>query len=306
MGGLGDIGALLGHKGSNSLTDLTKSQPIQSSLDDLISQYKSNVSTDSSDLSSFLSNYLKQTPQATKFANEETGAIGGFYNGDVAQTLAKYRAQQGQLGDLAVSRALAQNRGNMNRSVLGGGGSGDSSWNNRYGLNVASGLNYNNDLNLLDKARGDYSTVLQGQISLAGQRQALQDALMRRGLVPSQTRQAFLGNEEANLNNIASINNANHMYGVQYNPSKWELAGNVVNDTIKAALMGYSMVGAGGAGATGAGATGGQMAALSAGYGPLSAGAAGPAMTPGYPSGPAGFGLSNGSSVSTLPWEVGF
>jgi hypothetical protein len=234
---VGDIGAAAGQRGSTSMKTYTKNPKIQSSLGDLIDTYNTNVKSDSGDLSAFIQNYLKQTPQATAYTGEETGAIGKFYNGDVARQLAEYRAQRSQLGDLAVQQALAQNRGNMNRSVLGGGGAGDSSWNNRYGIGVASQLDLQNNLANLDLARGDYNTVLQGQIGMVGRRQALEDALLQRQLTPMQMRQSLLGTDVSQLGSLANVNNLNTQYAYQYNPSGWETAGNFVGDLAQTGMQ---------------------------------------------------------------------
>jgi hypothetical protein len=237
---IGDIGALTGSKGSFSLNTLTKDKGIESSLKDLIASYKSGVSSDSTDLNAFIQNYLQGNPQAAANTAQETNAVGGFYNGDVANTLAAYRAQQKQAGDLAVAQALQQNRGNMNRSILGDGGSGDSSWNNRYGIGAASQLDLQNQIADLNQGRSDYGTVLGGQIGNTGRRSALLDAFAQRSLVPSQARQAFANKDVNQLKAMSDIGNSNNLYGSQYNPTGWELAGNLVGDTFGAASQALS------------------------------------------------------------------
>ena len=263
-GVMSGIGMATGEHGTESLVYLVKNKPIQSSLDDLISQYKSNTSADSTDLNSYIQNYLSQAPQAAKQTGQETGAIGSFYSGDVANTLAGYRAQQSQLGDLAVQQALAQNRGMMNRSTMGGG-SGDSSWNNRYGIGVDSGLNLNNDLANLNQSRQDYSSVLNGQIGNAGRRQALQDALTQRGLVPMQARQGMMGADASELSGLTSLNNANNMFGARYNPSMADAGsaiasglGGTLSQGVGVGSSIYGGLGGGGGGSSGGGGGGGM------------------------------------------------
>ena len=231
------MGAAAGDSGQTSVLNHAKNAKIQSGLDDLIGQYGKYASSDSTSLDNFISNYLKTAP-ATNAANaadtaQENDAIGGYYNGDVANTLAGFRARQSQFGNQAVEQALAQNRGNMNRSVLGGGGSGDSSWQKREGIGVASQLDLQNAMNILNQERSDYGTVLGGEVSNAGRRMALNNALtnsnVQSQMLPAELRQQLMGYNLNDLLGLSNINNANEMYATKYSPSQTELAGGVSN-----------------------------------------------------------------------------
>ena len=169
------IGGATGDKGSYSLDTLTKNQGIQSALNNLIGSYNSQVSNDSTDLNSYIKNYLAGTNQATQNTAQETGAIDRYYNGDVARQLAGLRAQQSQLGNQSVAQALAYQRGNQNRALVTGGG-GDSSYDNRIGIGTAANLNLANNLQNLAQQRSDINQVDQSQLALAGQRNNLADA----------------------------------------------------------------------------------------------------------------------------------
>lgn len=235
------IGGATGDQGSYSLDTLTKNQGIQSALNNLIGSYNSQVSNDSTDLNSYIKNYLAGTNQATQNTAQETGAIDRYYNGDVARQLAGLRAQQSQLGNQSVAQALAYQRGNQNRALVTGGG-GDNSYDNRIGIGTAANLNLANNLQNLTQQRSDINQVDQSQLALAGQRNNLADALAARSLVPAQVGQSMLSAEGQDLNGITGISNANNLFGVQYNPSMADYGGQITGGMFGAAGQGLGAV----------------------------------------------------------------
>ena len=250
---LSGIGMATGEKGSYSLTDLTKSQPIQSGLDKLISDYGSQQAKDSTTLSQYIRDYLSGNPTARKNTAEESSAVNRYYNGDVERQLAAMRGHQATLGQEAVNRAIAEHRGNINRAVMGGGGAGDSSYLNRIGTGMAADYNLKNQMDLLNQERGDYNAVNQAQLGLAGRRTQLADAYLGRQLVPMQMGQQNMGWDIGTLASLQNIMNANHMYGAQYNPSMADagaaIASGVGGTIMKGAGMMGGMGGGGGGGA---------------------------------------------------------
>ena len=236
------IGGATGDKGTYSLLDLTKSQPIQGALDSLISNYTGQTAQDSTDLNQFIKNWVSGQGQAQQNTGEETQAIDRYYNGDVARQLADLRAQQSQLGNQSVAQALAYQRGNQNRSLVAGGGGGGS-YTNRLALDTAGNLNLQNALLNVGQERSDVNAVNTAQTNLVGQRQSLANALAQRPLVPAQASQDILGGNIQDLNQLTAISNANNMFGAQYNPSMAEYGGQITGDV---------MGGGGGGGAGGA------------------------------------------------------
>ena len=241
------IGGATGDQGSYSLDTLTKNQGIQSALNNLIGSYNSQVSNDSTDLNSYIKNYLAGTNQATQNTAQETGAIDRYYNGDVARQLAGLRAQQSQLGNQSVAQALAYQRGNQNRALVTGGG-GDNSYDNRIGIGTAANLNLANNLQNLTQQRSDINQVDQSQLALAGQRNNLADALAARSLVPAQAGQNMLASETQDLSALPAISNANNLFGAQYNPSMAEYGGQITSGMFGAAGQAAGSSGGGGGG----------------------------------------------------------
>ncbi len=238
MSSLGNLIGGLGASGSYSLNAQTKSGPVQSSLNNLISNYNTTAASDSTalqgGLSGFINQYLSQGPQATRYAGQEQSAIDRFYNGDVEKQLASIRGATGQASSEAVQRALDYNRANLNRSVMGGGGAGDSSYLNRVGIGTAADLYNRNLLGQLGQERTDVGYTNQMPLSLIGQRTGIGDTLAQRSLVPATTsmglNQQNLGWDANTLAALAGINNQNNMYGVQYKPSFMERAGSLINN----------------------------------------------------------------------------
>lgn len=288
MSALGTVGEsiaqLAGSTGNYSLTDLVKNQPIQSGIDSAISQYNSTTANDSTDLNTFIKNYLAGNRAATKDTAQETSAIDRYYNGDVDQALSNLRANQLQLGNQAVNFGIASNRGNVNRSLVSGGGGGDNSYDNRIGINTGANLNLANETAVNNQARADYNQVLQGQLGLVGQRTNLANALAGRALVPAQTGQAMLGSEISNLTGIENANNNNNMFGAKYNPTTLESVGSLIGG-LGAAYSQFEGYGGGGTGSNGqaypssVSPSSSQMTAFGSGAGPVSNAGAGAADT---------------------------
>lgn len=229
---ISDIGGATGDKGTYSPVDVVKSQPLQGNIDQLISQYQNQIGLDSSSLSDYIKNYMAGNTAARQQAGQETTAIDRYYNGDVARQLADLRAQQAQLGNQSVAQALAYQRGNMNRSLVGGGGGAGNSYLSRLGLNTAADLNLQNNLALLGQNRADINQVNQGQLGLIGQRTAIANALAARPLAPAQAGQQFAGWESGDLNSLVNASNNNNLFGARYNPSQAEWGGAITNSGV--------------------------------------------------------------------------
>lgn len=240
------IGALQHNYGTYSPVDVTKDTGIQSSLGSLINQYQGQQAQDSTDLGSYIKQYLAGNNQAAQNTGQESSAINRYYNGDVARQLADLRAQQSQLGNQSVAQALAYQRGNANRAMVAGGGGGDNSYNNRIGVGTAANLNLANNLALLGQNRADINQVNQGQLSLVGQRNSLADALAARTLTPDQVANQNLAAQAGVLSGLTGISNANNLYGARYNPSASD-AGAMIGGGL-GGVMGQvgSLVGGGG------------------------------------------------------------
>ena len=231
------IGGALGQRGNYSLVDLVKNKPIQSNLNTLIGDYGTQVSKDSTDLNSYIKDYLSKTPQATKWGGQEQSAVDRFYNGDVEAQLAGLRANQANLGNQAVAQGLAYQRGNMNRASMTGAG-GDNSYLTRTGVGVGTDVNLQNELANLGQERADVGYTNEMPLKLAGERTAIGDTLSSRLLTPVQARQQDLGYDVSTLGNLSKVQDSNNMYGAQYNPSMGEYFGDAVSGFMGGASQG--------------------------------------------------------------------
>lgn len=226
---VGDLGAAFGDEGHNSVVSLTKNPQLQARLDANLSQYDKTRDASSKALDQYIADFLAGNKTASTRATQEQGVIDRYYNGDVERQLADLRTRRAAASDQALARALgyataAQNRDQITRSGTG------SSYDRQLALKTGADLNLTNLLDNLNQERSDWNFLQGNQLGLIGKRTGIADALAARDLVPSGAMQANLGWNMDTLNRLLGLDQSNKFYGVKYNPSGSEMAGNVIGD----------------------------------------------------------------------------
>ena len=188
---IGGIGALAGDKGSITTQKNVKNRPLQKYINDLISKYGDFTKEGQASLGQYITDYLARTQageaDASRFAGEETGAISKFYSGDMAAQLAQLRAKREGAVNAAADVAAKQALRNVNLSRVGGEG-GPSSYDSRLLISSLAPIRTGAALDRVNQERSDLDYLTGNQVSLAGRRGALQNAITDRadvrGLLP--------------------------------------------------------------------------------------------------------------------------
>ena len=226
---VGDLGAALGDEGHNSVVSLTKNPQLQARLDANLSQYDKTRDASSKALDQYIADFLAGNKTASTRATQEQGVIDRYYNGDVERQLADLRTRRAAASDQALARALGYATAAQNRDQIIRSGTG-SSYDRQLALKTGADLNLTNLLDNLNQERSDWNFLQGNQLGLIGKRTGIADALAARDLVPSGAMQANLGWNMDTLNRLLGLDQSNKFYGVKYNPSGSEMAGNVIGD----------------------------------------------------------------------------
>lgn len=197
----------------------TKDPALQSAIDAYLTQYKTNAPSNASDLDSFISVYQAQQGAAENNAGQESANIDRFYNGDVSSELAGLRQQASSARSAAGKQALDYALRGRNSSLLSGGATGDSSYNTRLGIKEGNDILIQNALADSADQRKDMSYLEQARLALTGKRQAINDAVMQRLLVPAQARNAAMAANASQLGSFQQLNNTNKFYGLKQDPN---------------------------------------------------------------------------------------
>lgn len=194
--------------------NVTKNGAIDYLQNQLLGDANSARTSGQSALRDYIKQFLAGNSTATANTGQETAAIGGFYNGDVARQLAQLRAQTSTATNNAADVATQQALRYVDLSRLGGDGSG-SSYDQRLAMANLTPIRVQAGLSDANQARTDYGYLTGQQLALAGQRTALENQLAQRALAPQQARLAMLGANTGNLNSLSALDNLNHTYGIQ-------------------------------------------------------------------------------------------
>lgn len=253
---MGGIGSILRATGDNTVNVVSKvkNPALQGQIDASLGDITAMRTGQGAALDEYIQKYLAGTGAAERATGQETGAIGQFYNGQMAQQLSQLRAQRegavNSAADIAVKQAL---RG-VNSGQLGDQGSG-SSYSQRLAIGATAPIRAQAALDNANQQRADLGYLTTNQINLAGQRTGLENSLAARGLVPSQARAAMYGSNLGLLQNVTNLDQANKFYGLKKPTNVGaDIADAVGSDILNAASI-YSSVGGAGAGA----ARGGQI-----------------------------------------------
>lgn len=243
---VGDIGGLAGDKGSYGVMRLTKNKELQGRLDTSLKDYDSTKASSSEALDQYIKNYLAGTKDAEVRSGQEIGVLDEYYNGGVENELARLRTSRADAARDAVTRALAYSTRGQNLARVGSDGGG-SSYDRQLANKAATDIEVQNAMEQAALERGDWDYLQRSKLSMAGQRQAMSDALLARGLVPSNMRKDELGWNLSTLGDLLKLDNANKIYGTEYKPSTSEQIGGVVDDVAQIGADIYTMGGWGAA-----------------------------------------------------------
>lgn len=166
-------------------------------------------------LADFTANFFNAAPEAKRYTDQETGAIGEYYGpasdpNSVTASLNRLLNQRRQAVAGSLQRALNQSvrRGNINRLGLGG----DSSYNNQQFMDTAAGIMSGEAATEAELNRNNYLAVKDAQARLAGQRSGLLQNYLTRDLIPIEANQRFLSSTVGNLGALGNVTNANNLY----------------------------------------------------------------------------------------------
>lgn len=243
---MGAIGGVIRATGPSSVKVATqvKNPAIDKAIQGALSNYSSYTSGEQSALSDYINKYLGQQKQFETQVGQESGAIGQFYTGEMAQKLAALRGQReaaiNAAADVGVKQALA----GVDRSRLGEEG-GTSSYDRRLAIGATTPIRVGAAVDTANQARADLGYLTQNQLGLTGQRENLANALAAYGLVPYQTAGALQKADLANLSGITNLDEANRFYGLQQNRNRWADAADSLDAGILNAASIYSSVAGG-------------------------------------------------------------
>lgn len=304
-----DIGALAGDKGKFYTQRNTKNQALKRYIDEYIKGFGAERSAGQNTLNDYITKYLAGSADAQARATQESDVIGQFYNGSLAQKLAQLRASRAAAVNSAADLSVADTIRRLNSSRLGEGG-GPSSYDTRLGISATAPIRAQAAIDNANAERSDLNYITNNELALTGQRQALQDAIAARGLVPYNLRRQNYAQDLGILGQLGEQDRANTFYGLRYEKPKSELAGNVTNDVIQAAMDIYTggasgmLSGAmGGGGGGGGGGAGGLLSMFGSKGGGMNI--TDPSYHPDYSSTPITRFPSFGTSASAIPYSEG-
>lgn len=192
-------------------------------------QYDANRTADQSSLSDFVKQYVGANPAAKQYTDQESSAIGGFYNGGVQNDLNRLADQSSAAGNLAAQRALGQaGRQSAAYRLV----NGNSSYADKQLADQFSNIAIQNALRDSQQRQQNYLTVLAGQQGNLGVRGKLQDNYLNRFLVPGQQSNLLLNNQLGTLGTLGNLDYANTSYGAPQQQQDYQYQPGPVNPAI--------------------------------------------------------------------------
>lgn len=162
-------------------------------------------------LADFTKDYLAGNTQARDFAAQETGSLGGYYNGGVQNDLNRLAREREMAVARSTERALDRARGSLNQQRFM---SGDSSRLQSQYLNTLTDVLANEARQQADLNRANYLTVRSGADANAGRRQQILDNSLSRGLVPLNASYAQSAAELSQLGALGNLTGQNNVYNM--------------------------------------------------------------------------------------------
>lgn len=209
----GNIGSLFQGNPKYKTQSTVKNPLLQEKIDAVGTDYDSVKGLSSKALDEYIKDYLSGSADAKARSEQEQAVVGGYYDGTVQNELAKLREARSQASQDAVARALAYATRNQNLSRVGAEGTG-SSYDRAIADRTATDIEVANALQQADQERADWDYLMRSKLGMVGQRQAMSDALLSRGLVPANMKKAELGWDIGALADLLKLDQANKFYGV--------------------------------------------------------------------------------------------
>jgi hypothetical protein len=234
VGGVAGIGGSLASglgagSGTTSGTDIVKSPMIQADISGMNSQFNRDNKLNRVDLNQYIKEMMANTPEVGKWTDQEIAAIDPYFNGNMEAQLAALRADSTVASREAVARALADYRGNQNRSLMATGAPGASEYTGRQAITAETNADLASRLQDIAQARNDLGYLSGQKIALAGRRSQLADALAGRAMVGVNARQQLDQTQAGLISALTNMDQQNNIYGTKYTPSTLEKVGSALS-----------------------------------------------------------------------------
>lgn len=213
-----------------------KNQDIQSNINNLLGSYGGATKATNDALSNFTTSWNASAPSRTAQTNREAEAIGGFYNGQVAQTLKDLRESQKQAQMDATNQAINRATRGFNSSLVGGGGPGPSSWQTRANIGINNDALTQAALAAAQNERSDLGYLLGNQAALSGRANDLIQNNLQSSLVPTTLQNSSLAGLINALSGITNLDQQNSFWGLQQDTTDLgKIAG--ILDAVQSSIM---------------------------------------------------------------------
>lgn len=234
-----------------------KNPAIQGQINSLLGDFGASRTASESGLGDFITKFLQSEPAVEKQSNQEISGIDQFFNGSMASQLGELRRRRMDAVNNAANVSADQALRSLDQSRLSRQG-GDGSYDIRSAIAALAPIRAGAAVDDATQARSDLGYLTGTQLGLTGQRQALEDAISSRSLIPSQLRAQILQRNESLLNPIGQMDLANNFYGLQKKTTdldRWQQFLNSQQSTMNsdAATIGNAYAGMSGGGGGGGG-----------------------------------------------------
>lgn len=233
-----------------------KNPAIQGRINSLLGDFDTSRSASESGLGDFITNFLKNEPAVKAQTGQEITGIDQFFNGSMASQLGELRRRRMDAVNNAANVSADQALRSLDQSRLSRQG-GDGSYDIRSAIAALAPIRAGAAVDDVTQARSDLGYLTGTQLGLTGQRQALEDAISSRSLIPAQVRASILQRNESLLNPVESMDAQNNFYGLQRKTTdldRWQQflgqSEQQMNQAVGTAANAYAGMGGGGGGSS--------------------------------------------------------
>lgn len=200
---------------TNPFSTLTnvKNPDIKTQIDKLLGDFDTSRTRTQGLLDKFIEKTGQVDQRVGAFNEQESAAVGNFFDGTTASELGGIREGRAAALDDAVRLALDEAQRTNSLSALQNGG-GLSSYLNRQALGNANRVLVPAALDASEQERRDLEFLTTNQNALLGRRAGLFDADLQRGLLPIQATSALDSADIDNLNRLIQGDQANTFFGL--------------------------------------------------------------------------------------------
>lgn len=239
----GVISAFSGPPGV-SVQRKVKNPALQAQLNAALTDYQGLRTAGQQGLSDYISKYLSNQSDESKFTGQEVGAASDFYNGNVANTLAQLRASRASAVNAAADVGAREAIQGVKGNALQGDG-GMSSYEQREAMGAVIPIRAQTAVDEANQERADYGFTTQGAIDLMGKRSQEENQQAAQTLMPYQVRSQMNSTNMGTLGNLLQADQLNHFYGLRQNSNTAADVFNAVDQGVMEAASVYSSVASG-------------------------------------------------------------